>query len=148
MRFTTGFTIRFLLLLGLTGLVLSSGGCGSSSATLAPVSGKVTINGQPLTKGTVIYKPDKAKGNTFGGEPVGEIDANGVYTLQTRGKPGAPVGWYKITVSVIDAPPDNTKVDANPQSQINPTYLHVDTTPLEKEVVAPPKVGNYDLQLQ
>jgi len=138
------FTIRFLPLMALAGLILSSG-C-SSSATLAPVSGKVTVDGNPLTKGTVIYRPDKTKGNNTGDEPIGEINAEGVYTLQTRGKPGAPLGWYKVTVSVTDAPPDNTKAEITPPL-INSTYTFADITPLQAEVVAPPKTGSYDLKL-
>jgi len=134
---------RFLLSVALCGLVWLSSGCGKS-AKLTPVSGRVTMNGKPLTSGFVNFRPNKTKGNTFGGEPIGEINAQGEYTLQTMGKPGAPLGAYKVTVSVTGATTeDNTK--ATPKSLINPTYTNPDTTPLEVEVVAEPKSGAYDL---
>src|SRR5262249_8279350 len=136
---------RFLLGVTLCGLVWLSSGCGGG-AKLTPVSGRVTMNGKPLTSGYVNFRPNKTKGNTFGGEPIGEINAQGEYTLQTKGKPGAPLGAYKVTVSVTGPmTEDNTK--ATTKSLINPTYGNPDTTPLEVEVVAEPKSGAYDLQI-
>jgi len=133
----------------LSALTISAGllaGCGSGGASLAPVSGKVTVNGKPVTSGTVAFKPDKSKGNTFGGEPIGEINAQGEYTLSTNGKPGAPLGAYKVTVnSTGQATPDNTKAKA--QNTLNMTYFHADTTPLEANVVKDPPAGAYDLKL-
>jgi hypothetical protein len=135
--------MSFLFALG--GLVLLSG-CGDGSSKLVPVSGKVTINGKPLTSGWVSLRPDKSKGNTFGGEPMGEVNAQGEYTIQTNGQPGAPLGAYKVVVSSTGATTeDNTKVKA--QSLVNPTYLHPDITPLKIEVVETATAGAYDLKL-
>jgi len=126
------------------GLIAGCGGGGGPA--LAPVSGRVTVNNKPVTSGWVTFKPDKAKGNTFGGEPMGEINAQGEYTLSTNGKPGAPLGPYKVTVSSSGpTPPDNTKVKV--QNQLNTTYLHPDTTPLEAVVTKEPAAGAYDLKL-
>jgi len=137
---------QLLRIVALGGLIWLSCGCGSD-AKLVPVSGKVAYtDGKPVTSGYVTYKPDKSKGNKFGGEPLGEINAQGEYTLQTRGKPGAPLGAYKIIVTSTGAPtPDNTKVTT--EQQINMTYANVDTTPLNKEVVASPTAGHYDLKV-
>jgi len=135
---------RFLVLVlgGLIGLV---GGCGSGGSKLVPVSGKVTVNGQPLTSGWVNFRPDKAKGNTFGGEPIGEV-TNGEYTIQTKGKPGAPLGAYKVLVSAgVAVTPDNTNPKAS--SGVNPTYSNPDTSPLEVTVVEKASPGTYDLKL-
>ena len=83
---------RFLLFVVLGGLACLSGGC-DSSARLTPVTGRVTgADGKPLTSGTVIFHPNKDKGNTFGGEAVGDINGQGDYTLQVRGKPGVSSG--------------------------------------------------------
>jgi len=146
MNFVILSTRRFFLLVlvlgGLTGLIA---GC-DSGPTLGPVTGRVTVNGKPLTAGWVNFKPDKAKGNKFGGEAIGEINAQGEYTLETLGKKGAPLGKYKVTVSATTATtPDNTT--AKPKSLINTTYMHPDTTPLEVEVVTQPAAGAYDLKL-
>jgi hypothetical protein len=128
-------------------LLLAAGGCGSGGSKLAPVSGRVTLaDGKPLTSGFVNFRPDKTKGNTFGGEAVGEINSQGEYTLNVRGKPGAPLGAYKVTVSSTGpTTTDNTNPSA--QSVINPTYSNPGTTPLEKTVVDKPAAGAYDLQI-
>jgi hypothetical protein len=127
---------------GLVSLV----GCGDGPK-LAPVSGKVTLsNGKPVTSGWVTLKPDKSKGNTFGGEPMGQINEQGEYTIETNGKPGAPLGAYKVVVSSTGAvTEDNTKVKA--KNLINPTYLNADITPLKFEVKADAAAGSYDLKL-
>jgi hypothetical protein len=122
------------------------GGCGGGMPKLAEVNGHVTVNGKALTSGYVTLKPNKAKGNTFGGEPIGEINGQGEFTIQTNGKAGAPLGAYKVVVSSTGATTeDNTKVKL--QSSVNPTYLHPDTTPLTVEVVEKPEAGRYDLKL-
>jgi hypothetical protein len=135
--------LSFLMLSICVGLSI---GCGSESVKLVPASGRVTVNGKPLTAGTVTFRPDKSKGNTFGGEPMGELNSEGVYTIETNGKPGAPLGSYKVTImSSGPTTEDNTKVKA--QSLVNMTYFHADTTPLTIEVVQQPAAGAYDLKL-
>jgi hypothetical protein len=134
-----------VLVVALAALACASGGCGGSKK-LVEVKGKVTVGGQPLTSGSVQFRPDKAKGNTNPAEPIGEINSQGEYTLMTNGKPGAPLGAYKVTVSSTGATtPDNTKVST--QQLVNTTYNHADTTPLEKTVVEQPAAGAYDLAL-
>lgn len=135
---------RLLFLAVLGGVSCLSSGCGAGSS-MTPVSGRVTVNGQPLTKGHVTFHPNKAKGNTFGGVCVGEINSQGEYTLETNGKPGAPLGWYKITVSAMETTPDNT--NPSMQSPVDNTYALPDITPLEKEVVAKASPGTYDVKI-
>jgi hypothetical protein len=129
----------------LAGLLGSACGC-REETKLFPVSGKVTVNGKPLTSGFVRFAPDKAKGNPFGGEPIGEINDQGEYTLNYMGKPGAPMGAYKITVTSMGATgEDNTKV--KPKNTVRMTYANASTTPLTVEVTATPAAGAYDLKL-
>jgi hypothetical protein len=136
---------RFLLCGALGGLLWLSSGCGGGSAS-APVTGHVTLNGKPLTSGTVTFVPDKAKGNNSGDEPLGELNAQGEFTVQNRGKPGAALGWYKVTVNSM-GPTTLDNTSPNTQSLINTTYTNPKTTPLEKEVVEKPAAGAYDLQI-
>lgn len=134
----------FLPILGI--LVWFTTGCGGDSAKLVPVKGVVTVNGKPLTSGTVQFRPNKSKGNTATVEPIGQINDQGEFTLETYGKPGAPLGPYKVTVaSTGPITADNTKVST--QSIINTTYMHADITPLECDVVDKPTPGAYDLKL-
>ncbi len=135
---------RFLFSGALGGLLSLSSGCGGPAA--APVTGHVALNGKPMTSGTVTFVPVKAKGNTSVEEALGDINAKGEYTLQTRGKSGVALGWYKVTVaSTGPITPDNTSATAT--SLINTTYTNPQTTPLEKEVVEKPASGAYDLQV-
>ena len=139
---------RATILLTLLGFVWLGIGCsGDDSPRLVPVSGHVTVDGKPLTSGTVTLRPDKSQGNTYGGEPLGDINEQGEYTILTRGKPGAPLGKYKVTVtSSGPITSDNTK--ANPKNLLNMTYFHADITPLAVEVVKEPAAGAYDLKLR
>ena len=135
-----------ILLVVVLGGLLGLGGCGGGPP-LTEVKGHVKLTGQTMTSGVVNFHPDKNQGNTYGGECVGDINAQGEYTLHTTdGKQGAPPGWYKVTVSQ-DAPvtPDNTHPNTKPS--INTTYSNVGTTPLKKQVVDKAPPGAYDLEV-
>ena len=137
---------RLLLVAALGGLLGLSGGC-SGEPPLTEVKGHVKLNGQTMTSGTVNFHPDKDQGNTFGGECVGDINAQGEYTLHTsRGGKGAPLGWYKVTVSQ-DAPVTADNTNPSTTSSINTTFSNVGTTTLKKQVVDKASPGAYDLDV-
>jgi hypothetical protein len=140
-----GVQSLFHFLFVLAGLVCLVG-C-DSGPTLVPVKGVVMLNDKPLTSGTVIYHPDKGKGNKFGGLSIGEINDKGEYTLLTNGKPGAPVGDCKVTVTSTGSAtvPDNTKPTT--KSPVNQTYATVELTPLAVQVVEKGAPGAYDLKV-
>jgi hypothetical protein len=130
-------------------------GCGDAGVgPTFPVAGKVSFNNAPLTaKNTVILcKPDAARGNKSTFEPSGTVDAEGNYTLTTRGKNGAPPGWYKVVVTAREeAAPVHPK---GPQrhrpvskSLLPARYGQAQTTDLSIEVVERPAPGAYDLKL-
>jgi hypothetical protein len=66
--------------------------------TLVPVKGKVSVKGKPLATGTIVFHPDRDKGNTSKQEPRGTVAEDGTYELESNDEPGAPTGWYKVTV--------------------------------------------------
>lgn len=78
-------------------LTLAEGGCGRGPE-MAPVSGKVTYNGQPLKFGSVTFQPQK-------GQPArGEILSDGTFTLSTfKAGDGAAVGTHKVRVACYDS---------------------------------------------
>lgn len=60
-----------------------------------PVSGTVTLDGNPLASATVTFVPQGS-----GTECIGSTDDSGKYTLrQPHGAEGAPVGNYKVAIS-------------------------------------------------
>lgn len=81
----------WLLLLGLL-----LGGCRKSGPELAPVRGRVTLNGKPLENADVVFQPDNGKS-----PGVGRTDAEGHYELAyKRGVTGSPVGQNTVLIRV------------------------------------------------
>jgi hypothetical protein len=81
-------SIRFCtLLLGMLCL-----GCGQG-LDLAPVSGRVTLDGKPVTQGEVTFIPED------GPSAFGSIGADGTFRLTTLNKDdGALVGRHKVLI--------------------------------------------------
>ena len=76
---------------GLTSLLA---GCGSSGPELTDVTGKITLDGQPVVACNVTFVP------TGGGSPsYGKTDSKGEYRLMyTRDKYGAMLGQHSVTL--------------------------------------------------
>lgn len=119
-------------------------GCSGGLGALHPVQGKVTVDGKPLTNGSVAFHPDEAKGNTGKKVASGEIE-DGAYKLYTDGKSGAPAGWYKVAVTAA------TEVDSDKaeeaKSLVGVKFTDPKETPLTIEVTAAPAAGAYDLKV-
>jgi len=152
-------SVRRSGILALAAVVLAALVCGDKYGVgkTYPVSGKVTLDGKPLTTGSVTYHPDEAKGNKLEFSPNGTIGEDGSYTLSTSTRTGlatgAPPGWYKVTVSTM-APMGGMggqpggKPAAMPKPiPINPKYTDPAHTDLSVEVVESPAAGAYDLKL-
>lgn len=122
-------------------------GCGAAvDEKFTPVSGKVTVNGMPLSTGAVTFQPDAGKGNTTPHIPIGSLDSAGNYKLMSATNEGAPPGWYKVTVSA-QAPIDSKNPYAPPKHLINPKYSDASTSGLTVQVVENASPGAYDFQL-
>jgi hypothetical protein len=127
-------------LLLLCGVTLSAG-C-KPAVKVEPVSGKVTVAGQPVTGGQVSLIPaDKEGGGA--GMSAGTIDETGTYTIYTAGKAGAPAGKYKVTVTPPMMPTGGTKAPTMP---FNTMYRDPRQTPLTVDVPSSAP-GAYDLKL-
>ncbi len=139
----------------------AAAGCHGSGPKLYTVKGKVSVNGNPLKGGAIVFHPDAAKGNKAATGASGTIKDDGEYELATNGKPGIPLGWYKVTVTAL-APmgqPGGSVADptkdggggvaplAAPSAAINPKFGDPATTTLSVEVVASPEPGRYDFSL-
>ena len=77
----------------LSALVLA--GCAESGPDVAPVTGRVTLDGQPMVGARLMFQPE-----AVGGSPsYGTTDGEGRYTLgYKRGQPGAMPGWHSIRI--------------------------------------------------
>ncbi|MCI0680828.1 MAG: hypothetical protein L0Y71_01885 [Gemmataceae bacterium] len=112
---------------------------------MLPVSGTVTVGAKPLASGSVAFHPDEAKGNTSKKVAGGDIGADGSYKLYTDAKPGAPAGWYKVTVAAATQV-DSDKAD-QAKSLVGAKFTDPKETPLSIEVTASPAAGAYDLKV-
>jgi hypothetical protein len=149
------FSKRYLVP-GLAALALLMIGCADKSGVgkTYRVVGKVTVNGEPLTIETasVLFRPDKARGNTSSFEPAGIVDEDGSYNLYTNGKEGAPPGPYLVEVFAVVPKAGGYRkqrpaASEAPISLIDAKYNSVKTSGLAMEVVENPSQGAYDLQL-
>jgi hypothetical protein len=138
--------LKLIWLAGVAFLLSGLGGCGGSAERLAPVVGKVTVGGAPLTTGSVSFHPHAEKGNSTQHLPVGMIDSQGNYKLVTATQEGAPLGWYRVTVSA-QAPIDQQNPYAMPKHLVNPKYGDPNTSGLEVEVTRDAAALAYDLRL-
>lgn len=142
--------LRVVALLFTVGCFTLSTGCGGEAKTV-PVSGKVLLDGKAITvekpkEAAVNFYADESKGNTLTKLPVAMVDASGTYTLTTNGKPGAPVGWYKVTVNY--STPANPKDEYSVRTRlVNEKYVDPKTTPLTIEVKDGAGPDAYDLKV-
>jgi len=89
--------LGFSLAVGL--FVGAMAGCGHESYDVAPVHGIVSVDGQPLFQGKVMFAP-VAKGEGNPGRPAwSKIEPDGAYRLTTfRKSDGAVIGEHWVTI--------------------------------------------------
>lgn len=95
------------------GLAVAACGCGGNSYSVAPVSGRVTLNGQPLAGASVEFQPIGGKDRDPGPGSMATTDKDGRFTLKTQlppSQPGAVVGKHQVRIYVYtEHTPDDTK---------------------------------------
>jgi len=148
---------RLRLVVILLCAAFAAAGCGKPSPPpLAPVQGRVTIDGKPVPHALVCFYP---LFEGFGGEVIAEgiSDREGRYSLACPLGQGACVGRHKVTVSDAPTPADTREQSAEAQARlqdhlrgltnrpIGVIFGSVATTPLEVEVTA--GGGGYDLPI-
>jgi len=71
-------------------------GCGASGPEMASVSGKVTYNGKPVSRGLISFQTTAPDGRNA----TGMIQPDGSYELQTENpRDGALLGNYRVSIS-------------------------------------------------
>jgi hypothetical protein len=133
---------RWLMFVLLTAAV----GCSGSQAS---VSGRVTLAGKPLDRGTVAFQP------TVGG-PVGygTIGSGGSYAVQTGQQRGLAPGEYRVTVQSVSevteaqrqAEVSGTMTEATGQLLTPARYASRETTPFRFQVKSGSNTIHLELQ--
>lgn len=80
-------------------------GCESKPYRLAPVNGKITLDGKPVPGAFVKFTPLPVEGKTPGPVSKGRCDTEGRYSLTTiDGDAGAIVGKHRVSIYSYSAP--------------------------------------------
>jgi hypothetical protein len=102
-------------------------GCAKPGADVAPVTGRITLDGQPLEFAVITFQPEGKSSASSG------TDKDGHYELAyKRGVMGAPVGMSHVSI-LLD-------VEQAHRPQIKPQ------TDLKREVKPGPNVFDFDLK--
>jgi hypothetical protein len=102
---TRSATVRCLVLFA-SAAVLSGCGGDPSKPKLGRVSGTVTYNGKPVTRGAVSFVPIGGPGAQTGQSAAGEIGPGGSYTLTTFDPgDGAVLGQHAVLVQAREENP-------------------------------------------
>lgn len=113
--------IRQLTVLTLVSIVGVAGCGGGSGFKVVPVSGTVTLDGEPLANATVTFLPQATGAPDAGPASVGETDASGKFTLKTGGgEIGAVVASHQVMITTVKdagagAEDDNVYAEAEPE---------------------------------
>ena len=102
-------------------LALWTAGCSSEPFKTAPVSGVVTVDGQPVPKAAVMFQPSATEGQLNPGRgSYGITDSEGRYSLKLIGSEtrGAAVGKHKVRIENYTEPGDPT--DDRPRPRPKP----------------------------
>ncbi len=145
--------LRLLLLCFLSASI----GCGETVETITPlppqpVTGNVTLDGQPAEGVTVTFFPD-ADSPAAQMTASGVTDASGKYTLFSgEGKPGAAVGKYRVLFTKLVKPdgslvgPNELAADVMADNVLPPVYNTPADTPFGAEVIEGGKTFDFDLK--
>ncbi len=128
----------------LTAALLPAAGCGRREV-LGPVSGRVTLGGEPVKQGYVIFRND-AKGVHM----MAEIDDHGQYRASMAAGYGLPLGEYRVYLSppVPDVPfgPAKAPPKASEVAKFPQNYLQPETSGLQLNVQAEENRLDIDMQ--
>jgi hypothetical protein len=126
---------RTVAALGMTTMLLVISGCAESGPKLVPVSGKVTIDGKPLTYGYIRFTP------TQGRTSDAQLNSDGTFTLRYSGdREGAVLGTHRVEIAANEVlGPSRVKWHAPKQ------YASIGTSKITQEITGPTKDLTIDL---
>jgi len=118
-------------------------GCGGTYDSY--VTGVVTLDSTPLTRGTVSFKPLSS-----GPTAYGFIESNGQFSMKTGSEAGLPPGEYSVTVVANE--PSIVNPDGGPPTPGTPItppwYRSSSTSGLERTIEAGSNEVNFDLSTE
>jgi hypothetical protein len=142
----------FVILCLVAGIAGCGGGSGRPELVLHPVSGTVTLNGEPAAGVSVTFLPDDG-GGAVQDTVAGVTDASGQFTLNVRdGEEGAPAGKYRVLFTKLVKPdgspvgPDEMAADVGAENALPDIYNNPLETPISAEVPEGGKTFEFELK--
>ncbi|WP_166830219.1 hypothetical protein [Thalassoroseus pseudoceratinae] len=130
-------------------------GCGGSAGEdyeVVPVSGKITVNGEPAEGISVAFFPVEGTPGTGG---FATTDASGAYQLQTRqGRDGTAPGQYRVLFTQIlmpdgsPVPKDEMATDVGAVNQLPEHFNDPYNTPIGATVEKDGDNGSHNFDLK
>ena len=140
------------LWLAVLSMAMASSGCGRSGKQIpnrVPVSGRVTLAGQPLAYGTVQLVPDSPDGHAA----MATIKGGSFTLASAESVPGVVKGSYKVSIvspQPIDPsnrPSDIFSPEAN-KSNIPKRYGNIETSGFNVDVTGPTRDLTFELKAE
>jgi hypothetical protein len=149
--------MRRAYIVGLLFLALTQTGCGPKPPETIPVTGLVTLDGQPCPSAGVTFIP---QGDTQGRGGMGQTDGAGRFTVHlddgksAHGPAGLLAGNYKVLISKLVNPdgtpfqgsPDVAPIDSNARETLPEKYSHYEQTTLSANIQPPSQDLKFELQ--
>ena len=111
--------------------MISGPGCNDNSPSVVPVRGKVLLDGEPLTSGSVLTTPAAGRGAR------GAIESDGTFELSTYGNGDGALPGTHMAAVVARAPSAGNGPEAPPGKLLTPKkYADALTSNLTIEVTA------------
>ncbi|MEM7812815.1 MAG: hypothetical protein AAF532_15165 [Planctomycetota bacterium] len=107
-----GSGVRFVFACVMT---VAAAGCGKARFDYAPVSGRVTLDGEPVADAIIRFVPEKTGDSAIvGPSSVAVTDADGRYELRVS-RPGTPrgavPGRHEVRLDPVDDPASDEDED-------------------------------------
>ncbi|WP_169975769.1 carboxypeptidase-like regulatory domain-containing protein [Tautonia rosea] len=146
---------RIFTALGAVALLVGcSGETATTPTTFVPVSGTITVDGEPLVGAVITFLQTDEKGTTANGE----TDEEGTYTLQAMMQKGIAPGRYQVGISYL-MPPSGKPVGLSARSSLAPVAdlavaeelvppRYSDLGQTELSVTVPEEGGTFDFDLK
>jgi hypothetical protein len=137
---------RMSVPLALAAALLS--GCGAKSYPVAPVRGKLTHQGQPVSGGSLVFGPVGSGKGEVGKAGVAQVGPDGSFEVTTyREGDGAVIGKHTVAYSppamVVQETPAESHVEEDPEAPAQP-YAGLVPQPSEVEI----KRGQNEINLE
>jgi hypothetical protein len=123
-------------------LMIALAGC-SDSGMESEVTGTVTLDGQPVGPGAVVFAPVEGQTNPADGA----IQLDGSYFLKTSREVGLKPGTYKVSVSVFDQPEVQPGERSNVPAKLVTPQKYADTETSGLQFTVEPGKNDIDIEL-